>query len=630
MWKNQKFVCCFPALLARSFSVFKMPHVAVRSVNTEEHMMLCFSYGGKQRSMKRGKLELLEKTLQRMRLTLFKNKKKSKPNESNRVLEMTEIKVGLFEDGKQIEEQTLNAEAWKDGRVLKIGEVDYTVEVNPPTVTVLSIPNCFMAGFPVFPVVEVEFAEKQLCQFRWFKSKSPISDSAEKSSVNHFDDGDSVLWQNVSNEFIYTPSIGDIGCYLKLECVPLSMRGREGHMRMVTSNAAVSAGPGSSPFDERHLYTSCRLEGNEEFRVLSYNILADTYATGEFAENYLFPYCPKYALDIQYRKQLLLKEIIGYNADIICLQECGKTIYQQMLQPALEMMGYYGMLQCKAGEIPEGEAIFFRLSKFQFVEQHNIVFKEAIVSDELHEEISKTVSNIKPLFESLQRRGQVGQVTVLRCAEKPNHFLCIANTHLYFKPYSPHIRLIQSGVLLKHVEDVVGHYVSHENKFASQTQKYTDDTKNVHVASGFSHESVSSEYKVDHSNCKYMAVLFCGDFNSNPSAAVKQLFTEGRVTTSHPDWTICEEKDQHITTLELSHNFNLSSACDSLPFTNYTTGYKGTLDYIFSDANYLKVKSVVPVPEESTLDAHIGLPSVVMPSDHLALVCDLKWKNTIF
>jgi 2',5'-phosphodiesterase len=45
--------------------------------------------------------------------------------------------------------------------------------------------------------------------------------------------------------------------------------------------------------------------------VISYNILADIYADSDFSRTELFPYCPPYALAIDYRKQLLAKEITG-------------------------------------------------------------------------------------------------------------------------------------------------------------------------------------------------------------------------------------------------------------------------------------------------------------------------------
>jgi mRNA deadenylase 3'-5' endonuclease subunit Ccr4 len=52
-------------------------------------------------------------------------------------------------------------------------------------------------------------------------------------------------------------------------------------------------------------------EINCSFRVVSYNILADVYAETEAAKTELFPYCPSYAMALDYRKQLYLKEILG-------------------------------------------------------------------------------------------------------------------------------------------------------------------------------------------------------------------------------------------------------------------------------------------------------------------------------
>jgi 2',5'-phosphodiesterase len=49
----------------------------------------------------------------------------------------------------------------------------------------------------------------------------------------------------------------------------------------------------------------CRL------RVVTYNILADLYADSDTARDILHPYCPPYALAIDYRKQLITKELMG-------------------------------------------------------------------------------------------------------------------------------------------------------------------------------------------------------------------------------------------------------------------------------------------------------------------------------
>lgn len=47
------------------------------------------------------------------------------------------------------------------------------------------------------------------------------------------------------------------------------------------------------------------------FRCVTYNILADLYCDSDFTRTELHPYCPPYALNIDYRKQLILKELMG-------------------------------------------------------------------------------------------------------------------------------------------------------------------------------------------------------------------------------------------------------------------------------------------------------------------------------
>lgn len=85
----------------------------------------------------------------------------------------------------------------------------------------------------------------------------------------------------------------------------------------------VEAGPGVCTFDNRHAYTVKEVEW-PAVRVMSYNILADIYAQTELSKTVLYPYCAPYALQLDYRQNLIKKELAGYNADIICLQEVDK------------------------------------------------------------------------------------------------------------------------------------------------------------------------------------------------------------------------------------------------------------------------------------------------------------------
>ena len=55
---------------------------------------------------------------------------------------------------------------------------------------------------------------------------------------------------------------------------------------------------------------------------------------------------------------------LGYNADLICLQEVYKSAFDQKLLPVFSALGFTGRLCLKNG-ILEGAAIFFRNEKFK-------------------------------------------------------------------------------------------------------------------------------------------------------------------------------------------------------------------------------------------------------------------------
>lgn len=63
-----------------------------------------------------------------------------------------------------------------------------------------------------------------------------------------------------------------------------------------------------------------------------------------------------------------------------------------------------------------------------------------------------------------------------------------------------------------------------------------------------------------------------------------------------------------------------------MEYTNYAGNFHEQLDYIFIDST-MDVICVIPMPEHSEVEQHIALPSVVFPSDHIAQICDLKWKS---
>jgi CCR4-NOT transcription complex subunit 6 len=133
-------------------------------------------------------------------------------------------------------------------------------------------------------------------------------------------------WFEVGRSKTYTPTADDIGHVLKFECAVVDVETKVpvGHANPILTSRVI---PAPSPSPRRlvpvngvdvmgHLDSDGRISSSGTFTVLSYNILSDVYATSES-----YSYCPSWALSWPYRRQNLLREIVGYRADIVCLQE---------------------------------------------------------------------------------------------------------------------------------------------------------------------------------------------------------------------------------------------------------------------------------------------------------------------
>lgn len=62
---------------------------------------------------------------------------------------------------------------------------------------------------------------------------------------------------------------------------------------------------------------------------------------------------------------------LGYNADILCLQEVDNKIFQNFLSPILGCEGYNGLFYKKGKEVAEGLACFYRTERFRYVVSNN-------------------------------------------------------------------------------------------------------------------------------------------------------------------------------------------------------------------------------------------------------------------
>ncbi|KAH8303927.1 hypothetical protein KR018_001349 [Drosophila ironensis] len=126
-------------------------------------------------------------------------------------------------------------------------------------------------------------------------------------------------------------------------------------------------------------------------------------------------------------------------------------------------------------------------------------------------------------------------------------------------------------------------------------------------------------------NPQNIGLIFCGDFNSTPDCGIYKLMTEQFIDSTLVDWR--SNLEEAVSGVELSQPFKMDSACGTPEYTNFTTLFSGCLDYIYYQKDCFELLQSVPLPTEEEFKANTAIPSVVFPSDHVALIADLKFRE---
>ncbi|XP_044495456.1 carbon catabolite repressor protein 4 homolog 1-like [Mangifera indica] len=427
-------------------------------------------------------------------------------------------------------------------------------------------------------------------------------------------------WFEVGRSKTYTPTADDIGHVLKFECVVVDAETKSvvGPGSTLLTSRVI---PAPSPSPRRlipvngadtmgHLDSDVRISSSGTFTVLSYNILSDVYATSES-----YSYCPSWALSWPYRRQNLLREIVGYRADIVCLQEVQNDHFEEFFAPELDKHGYQALYKRKTNEVSnanihtiDGCATFFRRDRFSHVKKYEVEFNKAAQS--LTEAILPSAQKKNALNRLV--KDNVALIVVLEArfnnqgADNPGkrQLLCVANTHVNIHQDLKDVKIWQVHTLLKGLEKI----------------------------------AASAD----------IPMLVCGDFDSAPGSAPHALLAMGKVDPLHPDLAI-----DPLTILrpqtKLNHQLPLVSAYSSFArmgvglgmeqqrrrmdsstneplFTHCTRDFIGTLDYIFYTADSLTVESLLELLDEDSLRKDTALPSPEWSSDHIALLAEFRCK----
>jgi CCR4-NOT transcription complex subunit 6 len=129
-----------------------------------------------------------------------------------------------------------------------------------------------------------------------------------------------------------------------------------------------------------------------------------------------------------------------------------------------------------------------------------------------------------------------------------------------------------------------------------------------------------------------LPLVLAGDLNSGPDSSVYELISTQAINPRHPDLAPRVGQFGAVNVLpdarQISHRLPLGSAYATVAgaepeFTNYTMGFRGTLDYIWFDQTMLRCAAVATIPTVDALTrAGDALPNPQYPSDHTMLIAD--------
>ncbi|KAG9132980.1 hypothetical protein Leryth_015363 [Lithospermum erythrorhizon] len=459
--------------------------------------------------------------------------------------------------------------------------------------------RCFEESWPHHRVLHEE-AASVLNE----KGDSSSGTTAYPIAVTH---KDNETWYEVGHSKFYIPATADIGNVLKFECVVVNAETKlSGHAKSKLTSRVI---PAPSPTPRRLISvgdSGARISSDLTFSVLSYNILSESHATFD-----LYGYCPYWALCWSYRGQKLLREIAGYHADIVCLQEVPKDHFEEFAQE-LDKYGYEVLFRRKSTEVLTGNentidgcATFFHKDKFSLVKKYELEFNNFAQS------FTDATFPAAERKNALKRmvKDNVALVLVLEAKFSPQgsnslgkrQLVCVVNTNVYLPEELTDVKFWQVHTIVKGLE-----------KIATSAN---------------------------------IPIVVCGDLNSFPGSAPHALLARGRVAPNHPDMAVDPLGIlQHLS--NMTHNLPLVSAYSSFArtpagpapenqrkkmdlttneplSTKWSKGFPETCDYIFYSADSLRVEGLLDLLDNDRLT---NLPSPEWPSNHIALLAVFSCK----
>ncbi|KAK2464349.1 hypothetical protein APHAL10511_003806 [Amanita phalloides] len=395
----------------------------------------------------------------------------------------------------------------------------------------------------------------------------------------------------------------------------------------------------------------------EVFSLLSYNILCEKYATER-----MYGYTPSWALQWDYRKKLILSELLTYNADFLCLQEVDTGQYEDFFVKHMGAHGYEGVYWPKSRyktmndadrRLVDGCATFYKPDKYQLVEKHLIEFSAVAMQ---RQDFKKT----DDMFNRVLGKDHIAVVCLFENKASGTR-LIVANAHIHWDPDFRDVKLVQTALLIDEVEKIANNFArlpprlnlpipvlsstiatpngstSDEEGQSLGGSSATDGTS-TDPTTAASSPTCSAAHAVPkrrqpqpiYSDGTKIPIIICGDFNSVPASGVHDFIATGSLEANHPDFL--SHTYGRYTSEGLRHRLNLKNAYATpgaggeTLLTNYTPRYQGMIDYVWYSGTNLGVNAVLGEVDRGYLEKVVGFPNAHFPSDHVCIMSEFRVK----
>ena len=329
-------------------------------------------------------------------------------------------------------------------------------------------------------------------------------------------------------------------------------------------------------------FKTVRTISRNKIRICTYNILAQ--AILEISDKHKLS-CSKNCIAWKNRLNLILKDIIKYNIDIICLQEVQSNLfYDDMIFKFMDL-GYYGIFTPQklfkkknklfTNDKNFGVCIFFKKNKF------NLLSFESFNYYRYADQYLRKNKSYHLYRKKIHKRFS-GLVTIFN-EKKTNKNFCLSTTHLESSPMYDDIKNLQAFILLKYI-----YFITNKGD---------------------------------------MPIIICGDFNSKPDSSLYIGITTGLSKNKFNSEDL-ESQPLFIETPETFTKLKLKSVYNEVfgnepKLTNYTIDFKDTIDYIFIN-HRVRILSCLKEVNKNYFTNITSLPNKEIPSDHIIQICDVE------